>query len=436
MNDWYKRRGYPHFDSAISRTAIADLVVQPALVAKWQFYPLIRYIKIGDNAHGKAQRDAKRRPISYASHKDAHLYAFYAALLSERYEALLASRQLADSVIGFRSLNGRSTIHHACDAFSHIKNKGACIAIAFDVTAFFDSLDHAFLKGIWAEVLNVPRLPEDHYAIFKSITRYAWVDRAAALNELRIGARRQALLSARVPMCTSADFHRLIKERELIKVNATSKGIPQGTPISALLSNIYMLRFDEAAQKVAERLGGRYWRYCDDILLVVPPDAAGAAAEIEAAISASLLEVNPEKTEIVRFAIGADGQQVAVQAREGRNRVALTPRLQYLGLVYDGRTVAIRKKSIDGYIRKMQRAVKLARNTKARHDSLRLAHGEPERPLHRRKLYSRYSKKGDRNFHSYGQRVAAIASGLDPISVLRQLQKLDNGLIRAVRAAK
>jgi len=43
-------------------------------------------------------------------------------------------------------------------------------------------------------------------------------------------------------------------------------GIPQGSALSALLSNIYLVDFDEYMFKLGQTIGFIYRRYCDDIL--------------------------------------------------------------------------------------------------------------------------------------------------------------------------
>jgi hypothetical protein len=172
MPPWYKSRGYPHFDSAVSLKKIEPLVSNPSLVAKWQFYPLLRYAMIGDHARGIEQRYAKRRHISYAAHRDAHLYAYYAHLLSERYEQLVYLAGLSDNIIAFRRGTGLSTIDHATSVFRYIKSNPSCLALAFDVSGFFDSLNHDLLKIRWQDLLVCHHLPSDHFAVFKSITKY------------------------------------------------------------------------------------------------------------------------------------------------------------------------------------------------------------------------------------------------------------------------
>lgn len=51
----------------------------------------------------------------------------------------------------------------------------------------------------------------------------------------------------------------------------TATGVPQGSPLSPLLSNV---RLDDL-DKELERRGHRFARYCDDFLLVVKSQRAG-----------------------------------------------------------------------------------------------------------------------------------------------------------------
>ncbi|WP_447731645.1 hypothetical protein [Rhodanobacter soli] len=84
--------------------------------------------KVRRNATG-VQVKRKSRPICYASHRDAGLYAYYSEKLTKRYEALLAARGLSDCVTAFRSGDGRCNIHFSLDAFNWIEEHRPCIAL-------------------------------------------------------------------------------------------------------------------------------------------------------------------------------------------------------------------------------------------------------------------------------------------------------------------
>jgi RNA-directed DNA polymerase len=249
-----------------------NLVTDPTAVARHAFYPLISYeitskkLTKAPNSH-KLVAKGKIRPISYAAHLDSHIYSYYAHLLSIRYEAFLTKNDLTDSILAFRQL-GKNNINFAADAFSEIRRRGNCAAVALDISGFFDNLDHELLKQSWCSLLDVTRLPQDHFAVFRSITKYSRVDRSKLYRALNISTHNPR--SGRYRVCTASQFRDVVRRQGLITQNPATFGIPQGTPISAILSNIYMMGFDLAMQQRIHHIGGLYYRYCDDILLIVP----------------------------------------------------------------------------------------------------------------------------------------------------------------------
>ena len=56
-----------------------------------------------------------------------------------------------------------------------------CAILCFDVTKFFDSLDHSLLKRRLKEVLGVTELSKDWYAVFRTMTKFHYVE----LEDLR-----------------------------------------------------------------------------------------------------------------------------------------------------------------------------------------------------------------------------------------------------------
>lgn len=51
-----------------------------------------------------------------------------------------------------------------------------CVVLAFDISSFYDCIDHKNLKNEWASLLNKEGLPSNHYNLFKSLTNYCFVD--------------------------------------------------------------------------------------------------------------------------------------------------------------------------------------------------------------------------------------------------------------------
>jgi hypothetical protein len=146
--------------------------------------------------------------------------------------------------------------------------------MAFDLKDFFESLDHKRLKQKWKRILNVLELPADHYSVFKAVTKYAWVERDALFKHLGITRTKQS--SWRGPICTPKQFREQVRTKDkstsLVKTRIGAKGVPQGSAISALLSNLYMMDVDKRLASLAETKGGLYRRYSDDILIVCHPD--------------------------------------------------------------------------------------------------------------------------------------------------------------------
>lgn len=79
-------------------------------------------------------------------------------------------------------------------------------------------------------------------------------------------------------------------------------GIPQGSPISPLLANLYL---DEVDEEI-EGSGVRLVRYADDFVLLCRSEAkaAGAMERIAALLRERGLELNPEKSRVVSFQEG------------------------------------------------------------------------------------------------------------------------------------
>lgn len=390
---WYRPRGYAHFDRPVGQLEAERLATNPKLVASHAFYPFLRYVvetrKVERDRKTRrvAYKDPKKRQISYAAHSDAHIYSYYAHLLSKPYEDRLQGAGLEASIIAFRSLR-KSNVDFANDAFETIKGLGECVAFATDISGFFDNLDHQHLKAAWAATLGCAVLPKDHYAVFKSLTKYAYAMLDDVLKVLGISKHNPPRSPSR--LCSPGDFRVKVRGAGLVQRHAEKKGIPQGSPISALLSNIYLFDFDRQLHKEIVDRGGCYLRYCDDILCIVPTAYGSELSDIVGGlIKRFKLDINEKKTETSHF------------SRSGDRLLADRP-LQYLGFTFDGERKLIRSAAFAKFSEKMRRGVNLAKKTTEKYNKLQAKTSR----IWRQSLYERYSHIGRRNFISYGLRAS------------------------------
>ncbi|MEZ9570801.1 reverse transcriptase domain-containing protein [Vibrio splendidus] len=419
----------------------------------------------------------KLRPICYASHFDSLIYSYYSELLSYDYEKLLAVKNLDENVLAFRKSQSRSkvcNIDHSYKAFGDIKNYEKCIVLAFDVSSFFDILDHKILKNKWLQVVqqssNVDRLPDEHFSVFKSITSYSYVDRDEVYDLFKISKNNPKNVSrsvkkeiefntlpetkhpitknnCRIRLCSGDAFRKLSKNKELkIKKNLEGRGIPQGSPMSGLLSNIYMIDFDIKLKDYTESLNGKYYRYCDDLLCILPinehAEIIKTASELEGFVyklaSNSKLDVNKKKTE--KYAFMPDNTLQAIYPDKKANapeklttRVAcarisgselIYSRLQYLGFKFDGEKITIRSSSISRYQKKLKRGIKYHLQLKRKYD--------PTGNLKRQKLRKLYSHVGESNFPIYAYRSAKVMKSPAIRKQLNKHQKEINFQIKTI----
>ncbi|EPO5342827.1 antiviral reverse transcriptase Drt2 [Klebsiella oxytoca] len=413
-NSWFKKRGYLHFDKPITDEHALDIVTNSRSVATHSFLPFITFtattFKVQkDKGTNAINKTVKERPIAYSSHVDSHIYSYYASILEKVYEEELKKHRISGNVLAFRAL-GKSNIEFAYEAFQEIKIRGDCSAVALDLSKFFDTLDHGFLKKAWCRLIGVDKLPEDHYAVFKAITKFSKVDKNQVYDLMGLpknNARHTKRLVKQI--CSFDDFRNKVRKSNLIIPNKANFGIPQGSPISALLSNIYMLNFDIEMNEYVSSLGGAYFRYCDDMLFIVPSNEKNnIAGEAEKKLFKLKLSLNTKKTEIRDFFVTP-------------SKIKCDKPLQYLGFLFDGHNVFLRSSSLSRYSDRMKRGVRLAKATMKRKNKIRKLKGLPKKELFKEKVYARYSHVGKRNFLTYGYRASRI---MNSSSIRKQLKPL------------
>jgi RNA-directed DNA polymerase len=393
----FATRRYIHFDEPIGEDASRLLATDPERVAKWPFMPMLKCVisvrKVKRSKGGILEKKFKDRPICYSSHKDAAIYAYYSNILNNAYEARLKEAGLDSIVTAFRQDAGKCNIHFAKEAFNWIRSHGECVALAFDIKSFFDNLDHAVLKQQWKSVLGAKSLSKDHYAVFKSLTQFAYVNRMDAFAALGI-SRHNPRANRRKRLCSPEEFRTKIRDAGLVKTNPDCFGIPQGSPMSATLSNIYMMEFDTAVNAKVMSVGGLYRRYCDDMLCIVPNQFE---KEVEAFVMDEIKKVKLviQEAKTMRHHFQTSGGIAAGDKA-----------LQYLGFLFDGNRVLLRNAGLGKFYSKMRAGVRMASACKRKADKKNSGADASKNPIKRKQLNVRYSYRGKQNYVSYALRAA------------------------------
>jgi hypothetical protein len=458
-DSWLKPRGYVHFTKRFNRLDKQDCkflhsyVSTPDTVAKHAFFPLIhrpiivrRYkdsIDVHGNtnkAHytfdkpnGKKKSNAKTRHIYYSTHLDAYIYSYYCKeILSPLYEKKIAEVPgLSDCICAYRkipmyngSTSNKSNIHFAADTFKFIKGFGECVALTFDVSAFFDSLNQKYLKQQWCSLFGTKNLSESHHNVFKSLTRFSYVEYYQILKEFNIKNQNKLRGKKHISFCDNTEvFKARIQQKKLIKhhrfkqSNGNQKtvyvGIPQGTPISAFLSNLYMLEFDKLMfNEIVVKRKGLYKRYSDDIVVICKHEDR---QELESLVINTIkdastfnLNINPEKVDTSIFTLNSD------------KLVADKP-LRYLGFEFDGQRALIKTASISKFYRQMKQAVR-AQGRIAAYNKRKKGENAKTAVIYKQDLYRSFThlslRRKDRNFFSYAKEAAKV---LDEKAILKQL---------------
>lgn len=410
-----RQKNYLHFDYPIEPQKIYNYVTNPKNIEKHAFYPFIHFelisrkikkdktkiikIKGKKNRYAIVKCPLKIREIKYSSHIDGHIYAYYAALLTPYYEKLLEASNLSENILAFRKLpNSPNNIHFAKKAFDEIGLRKNCVALCFDIKNFFNELDHQILKNAWLKILDVEELPKDHYQVFKSITQFSYVNKKEVYQTLKLSINKKDKNLKR--LCSSHDFRNKIRKNNLIIKEEKSKGIPQGSAISAFLSNIYMLDFDKNIKIYLSKFNASYYRYCDDILIICDSNLGmEIALETEKRIRQLKVQIHPDKTKRVYFQDGLHVYNKSYMSKES---------LQYLGFTYDGKKVLLRDSGLAKYSHKVMKAIKMSNKHFLKINNARINRGEPLVQRHKKHIYRRFSFIGSRNYISYALRASNI----------------------------
>jgi hypothetical protein len=386
----YKYKKYPHFDARIHWRNVYSTVENPDSISKHAFYPFIHYTQTAYKypkkylAGKQENRDSpKERNIMYSSHIDRYIYEYYAYLVNEKYNVRVKTDGTNKCAIAYRNNMHRNNIHFAKDSFDTIKRIAHAHVIIGDFTGYFDNISHAYLKNMLCSLLGADRLPDDMYSVFRSITRYSYLD-LDSIKEFKGMTRKEFYSLERV---FSPDQFRSYKRTHII-TNSNDYGIPQGSAISAVFSNVYLIDLDKSLNNYVSYLGGVYRRYCDDFIIVLPYSEENEFGKRLSTIFSEVqkvpgLKLETQKTQVYEYSEGNITNK-AMCDNASANRINA---ISYLGFTFDGITIRIRSKTISKYYGRMYRK---ADTISQNHGRTKFGNKIPMSRIYR--LYSRYGK--------------------------------------------
>ena len=193
--------------------------------------------------------NGKQRPLGIPTVVDRVIQQAVAQVLSRGYE-----RYFSEHSYGFRPNRSQ---HMAIDKVLEYMNEGYEWVVDLDIEKYFDTVNHDKLISILRERIN--DAPTLH--LIRSF--------------LKAGVMEDGLVSP------------------------TEEGVPQGGPLSPVLSNVYLDKLD----KELESRGLRFVRFADDCNIFVRSEKA--AERVIASVSSWLerklrLKVNASKSKVVR----------------------------------------------------------------------------------------------------------------------------------------
>lgn len=361
------------------------------------------------------EKSLKVRPLTYCSNFEKLIYTYFNIILEDLYEQKVRELGIGENVLAYRKipklentglkLTNKCNIEFANEAFNEIsiilEQVGSCTAIALDISGFFDNISHSIIKKEWINLFpDQIKLPIDHYKIFQSITKFSFIRKNLFLKKILNINNRKELKQAIFGYTKKSqkaklenvdrygslkiynpDLQANLKIPDIINrckkyiktpnykgINPVKKifeshnqdfGIPQGLPLSGVISNISFINLDLTIKNICSRYNSSYVRYSDDILIITPGEYnSHIETEIISVIEHDkrqnddndpFLKINNGKTEVVEFVNVNDSITVS-EKKSGKIGKPLT----YLGFTFDGVNVSLKTNGISKKLTKLK----------------------------------------------------------------------------------
>lgn len=365
----FKKKKYKHIDFISSLSEYIPKIKNPSYVCKHGFYPFIgneiifkKYCKQIDGNTLK-HYSKKCRPIKYASHIDSLIYQWYSYKLNEKYNVYAVENGFNGCSVAYRTcFHGKCSINFAKSAIDFIKTCGDCYILVSDFSNFFDKIDHKILKENLKRVLGVSKLSEDWFKVYKSMTRYCYINKCD-IEKYLVDKKIETEKTIRVNKCLFENIlwneaKKDLKEYINDGVNKNNYGIPQGASLSGIFANVFMIDFDYKMSLFVKNNDGFYMRYSDDIIVVVPCNKILSIQELWNQVcfckdELSNLEINKSKTCCYRFVNNSINS-----LHEYMDGFKKSPNfISFLGFSFDGSFVKFRDKTIIKFYYKIYRKI-------------------------------------------------------------------------------
>ncbi|MCB2358671.1 reverse transcriptase domain-containing protein [Clostridium estertheticum] len=411
----FKNKYYTHLDIKKDYLKYEKMIKDAEWIKTHGFYPFIHYKiiynkYIYNKENNTREKKEKIRKIFYSSHIDRYIYQYYGQVVNNAYDKLSVEKGINKVATAYRdNLKGKCNIHFAKEALEFISKCGSAFVFIGDFTSFFDNLDHEYLKEKIKQVLKVNRITVEQYSIYKSITKYTFVELEDIEKEK---GKKSKEMRGNSKYFDTAEF-RQFKKRNL-KRNDNNYGIPQGSAISSVYSNVYMIDFDIQVNNFVTSRRGLYRRYCDDLIIIIPMnemeinenkymDYVELIDEIRKSVPR--LDLNSDKTE--QFIYNASSNRKLINLKGGSNI------LNYLGFSFDGEVVRIREKSLFKYYCRAYKKVETVKRYKGKINEYAI----------KKSLYQLYTHLGDYKYSKgYGNFITYVRKSEEIFNESRYLK--------------